>query len=187
MFPLLALWLISFHKPLYVAGRYDMVAFPAVPLLLGLAIAKLQKGTRAGRIVAPFLASVLLIPIGLKLWLYYQAPSPRWDQPIAVAIDTLVGEGDIVLFSGTRRLGVIYYLNRRGYRWEDGSCEKESGKRVISCAMFPRDSVLYTPVFDASRLVQSPGGVGKELRDILTASRYSSGDVSGCPRLFRAC
>jgi 4-amino-4-deoxy-L-arabinose transferase-like glycosyltransferase len=176
-FPLLVLWLISFHKPIYVAGRYDMVAFPAVPLLLGLALAKFQKGIRTGRIIAPVLAAALLVPIAVKLWLYYQAPSPRWDQPVAVTIDTLVGEGDVVLFSGTRRLGVIYYLNSRGYRWEDGSCEKESVKRVVSCAMFPRDSVIYTPVFDASRLLQSPGAVRKELQDILTASHRPSGDV----------
>src|SRR5262249_44809835 len=41
--PLAALWVISFYRPLYIVGRYDMIAFPAIALVVGLALTKLQR------------------------------------------------------------------------------------------------------------------------------------------------
>lgn len=167
-FPLCVLWIVSFYKPIYVAGRYDFVAFPAFPLLLGLAFAKTQIGTASGRVLTPLFALALLIPIGVKLFLYYNADSPRPNEEIALTIDTYANQGDVVVFSGLRRSPVIYYLHRFGYRWENGYCVKETPHRRVSCPMFPRESELYTPIYKSYRLFQSPDAARADLRDMVS-------------------
>ncbi len=136
--PLLLLWAISFYKPMYIPGRYDFVAFPAFPLLLGLAMAKLQIATKAVRVPSLLVSLALFIPLGAKLVLYYEAPSPRPTQRIAEQIDTLVDNTDVVIFSNFRELPVIYYLNRLGYRWGEGYCQKETSHRRFACLELPR-------------------------------------------------
>ena len=167
-FPLCLLWVVSFYKPIYVAGRYDFVAFPAFPLLLGLAFAKTQIGAPCGRVLAPLLTLILLIPIGAKLFLYYNADSPRPDEEIALTIDTYADQGDVIIFSGIRRLPVIYYLNRLGFQWENGYCVKTTPYRLVPCPMFPRESVLYTPVYNSSRLFNSPDAARADLQDMVS-------------------
>jgi len=136
--PLLLLWIVSFYKPVYIAGRYDFVAFPAFPLLLGLAMAKLQIAMRAVRVLSLLVSFAVLIPLGAKLVLYYEASSPRATQRIAEQIDALVANTDAVLFSNFRELPVIYYLHRLGYRWEEGYCQKETAHRRFACVELPR-------------------------------------------------
>jgi 4-amino-4-deoxy-L-arabinose transferase-like glycosyltransferase len=149
LFPLFVLWFVSFYKPIYVSGRYDFVAFPAFPLLLGLAFAKVQMGTQYARILAPLTGMILVVPIGTKLFMYYKADSPRPNEEIARTIDAYASEGDVVIFSGLRRNSVIYYLHHFGFRWENDHCVSEAAGRNIFCPLFPQGAALYVTVNDA--------------------------------------
>jgi 4-amino-4-deoxy-L-arabinose transferase-like glycosyltransferase len=168
VFPLFIFWIVSFYKPIYVAGRYDFVAFPAFPLLLGLAFAKTQIGARSGRILAPLIAAILLVPIGTKLFLYYKADSPRPNEEIARTIDKNMKQGDVFIFSGLRRGPVMYYLSRLGFRWEDGSCVNEESHRRISCPIFPPEAELFAPIQNSYHLFHSGNEVRNDVRDVVT-------------------
>jgi 4-amino-4-deoxy-L-arabinose transferase-like glycosyltransferase len=134
--PLLLLWAFSFYKPMYVVGRYDMIAFPAFALLVGLAMTKLQRGLQAGQVIAPVVALALFLPLGVKLFLYYEAPAERpWEQ-IAKTVDKMVDNGDVLLLNEFIGGPLIYQLSRLGYRWKNGYCEKEMGRRRFSCVKF---------------------------------------------------
>ena len=144
--PLIVLWVASAHRPMYVVGRYDLIAFPAFSLVLGLALTKIQTGVKAGRVLGPLVAAFLFIPIGTKLFLYYETPAQRPAQAIATSVDTLVEEGEVVIFHGFASLPVIYALHRLGYQWEEeflgfpprqGYCRKETARRRFSCQAFP--------------------------------------------------
>ncbi len=137
-FPLAVLWLGSLIKPVYAVGRYDMVAFPAFSLLLGLAFWKLQRAQRVGPVLAAVAALLLLIPIGTKLFLYYQAPSGQSARRTAQALDSVVGNGDVVVFTSLRAFPVLYYLSLPGYRWEGGQCRNDLSLRRFSCRLYPR-------------------------------------------------
>lgn len=132
-FPLVALWLISLRKPLYLVGRYDLVAYPAYSLLLGLGLTKFQSVSKVGSWLALCVALALFMPIGTKLVLYYRIPSERISQSAVNLLDASVRDGDVVVFTGSRGLLLMYYMNRLGYRWQNGSCSNEVAGRRFSC------------------------------------------------------
>jgi 4-amino-4-deoxy-L-arabinose transferase-like glycosyltransferase len=176
-FPLFVLWTVSFYKPIYVVGRYDFVAFPAFPLLLGLASAKAQVGLASGRVLSPLVAIVLLIPIGAKLFLYYDANTPRQNEEIARAIDLHANQDDVIIFTGLRKTSVMYYLIRKGFRWEGDSCVNEASHRRFSCPMFPRESEPYTPTHDPYRLLNSKNAARADLVDMVGMRRSPANSV----------
>lgn len=151
-FPLAVLWLGSFVKPVYAVGRYDMVAFPAFALLLGLALWKLQRVPRVGPVLAGLGALLLLIPIGTKLFLYYQAPSGQLARRTAKVLQRFVGDGDVVVFTSTRVLPVMYYLSRAGYHWADGHCRNDLDRRRFACRLYPREVEGSPFRFDRDRV-----------------------------------
>jgi uncharacterized membrane protein len=188
--PLAALWLASLAKPLYVVGRYDLVAFPAFTLLLGVALWKLQRLPRAGRLLAPLAALLLLIPIGAKLFLYYRAPSGQGSRWTAHVLHTSVDNGDVVVFSGVRVLPVMYYMSRAGYRWDEGECRNELGRRRFACRLYPREverSLLLidqdgVPSVDAVRAdiqdyLRQTGQPGGALWVVFSVSAFASGKL----------
>jgi 4-amino-4-deoxy-L-arabinose transferase-like glycosyltransferase len=163
--PLGMLWLVSFSlKPLYAVGRYDLVAFPAYPLLLGLALTKAQRVKRVGPIVAPIAALLLLLPIGSKLVRYYQAPPSNlgWDpRATAQVLHAEVADGDVVVFTGLRGFPVLYYLSRLGYRWDAGECRNVLAGRRFGCRMYPPRQP------DARRILASPDALRADVQDFL--------------------
>src|SRR5262249_48950846 len=62
--PLVILWLVSFVKPLYLAGRYDLIVFPAFILLIGLSFSKLQTIGPGGQVVAGLVAVAYVLVAG---------------------------------------------------------------------------------------------------------------------------
>ncbi len=183
-FPLGALWLVSyFHTPVYVVGRYDLVAFPAFPLLLGLALRKTERVRGAGRALAPLAALVLLVPIAAKLFLYYQAPSSgeartRGDaRATAQLLHQSVEEGDVVVFTGLRGLPVLYYLSRLGYRWEERECRRTSTERRFTCRMYPREMELNPGAYDLRRVAHSVSAIRDDLQDFLRTLRPHRGTL----------
>jgi 4-amino-4-deoxy-L-arabinose transferase-like glycosyltransferase len=168
--PLMLLWVVSFWKPLYVAGRYDLVAFPAFPLVLGLAFAKLQCACVGRRWLLAAAALGLLVPVGIKLALYY-APSKRDAHPTAAAtaqaLHALAANGDVVVFTDLRGLPVLYQLNRLGYQWHDGYCQ--SDVRRFACRLFPRETEASPAIYDPQRVLSDPHAAAEDVREILSA------------------
>jgi hypothetical protein len=161
----------------YVVGRYDFVAFPAFPLLLGLAFAKVQVAVPSRRILAPLFSFFLLIPISAKLFLYYEAATPRPNEEIARTINTQANEDDVIIFTGLRKTSVMYYLIRLGFQWQNDSCVNEASHRRFSCPMFPRESEPYTPTHDPYPLLNSPNEARGDLIDIVGMRRSPDNSV----------
>ncbi len=178
-FPLLTLWLVSFVKPLYLTGRYDIMGFPAYALLAGLAFSKLEHMGKTGPLLARIVALGLLIPIGTKLVLYYQAaPQKNVARRIASALHASVDNSDTVLFTGMSGLPILYYLNRLGYRWEERSCVNEAAGRRFSCRLFPREfeQPYFTPtVYDPNRPLYSEEVVREDVQDYLQPAHSAGG------------
>ncbi len=177
LFPLVALWGISFYKPLYLVGRYDMVAFPTYPILLGLALSKLHRVRRVGPALAALAAGLLLVPIGMKLSLYYQAPSEGDARATARALHEIVMDGDVLIFTGLRGLPVLYYMNSLGYRWEGGYCRSEISKRRFACRMYPRETEQRPAVFNLNLSLKPADAVRDDVQEYLTALRPQGGSV----------
>jgi 4-amino-4-deoxy-L-arabinose transferase-like glycosyltransferase len=134
----LVLFAISLVRPIYVAGRYELVAYPAFPLLLGMGLAKLQGLPRAGPAAAALGFVLLLVPIGSKLAAYYRAPPVADSRSLAAYLDREVEDGDLVIFTELRGLPALTYLRWRGFQVQGGRCSEPAGRRVFSCRMYPR-------------------------------------------------
>ena len=138
-FPLVALLAISFVKPIYLAGRYDMLAFPAFPVLLGVAYAKLEAFGPRSRLLAPAVAAALLLPVGVKLVRYYGQP-PVHTENSALAAERLTKKltrDDVVLFTDLRGHVVLYQLARRGWAWRGDDCVDEHTQTRVGCHLLP--------------------------------------------------
>jgi len=139
-FPLLALWSVSFLVPTYVVGRYDLVAFPGLVLLLALGFAKLGRG-------APVAALVFFAVVAAKLGLYYTLPpftaGSAPSRETAASVDRQVGSGDLVVLTAYRGATVGYYLRRLGYREQAGSFEGPGGRRFTLRRLPTHPSSLF--------------------------------------------
>ncbi len=167
LLPLVLLWLVSFFKPVYVAGRYDLVAYPAYPLLVGLALAKVQRLKTRGRVLALLAALLLVIPIGVKLFRYYEAPSVGDARKTSEVLYAKVRHGDVVVFTGVRGIAVLYYLARIGFQWEGGYCrDKQTGRR-FGCRMYPRETEHTPASMNLTRIRGTAGAVREEVQAFL--------------------
>lgn len=110
--PLGLAYLISFIKPAYFAGRYDMMVFPAWTLLVAV-------GFTTVRPLALRWAIGTAV-IGLMLWplsLYLRSVTNErpWND-IADLIVKQAEVGDVIIFTGLSRPPVQYYLGKTGRR-----------------------------------------------------------------------
>jgi hypothetical protein len=172
LLPLAVLWAVSWWKPLYLAGRYDALAFPGVVLLLGLAFATLGCARPAGPLLAAVAALGLLVPIGTKLVLYHRQPvaSREPNRRTAVRVLELVHEGDLVIFTDLRGYGVAYQLAVRGWRWEEGACAHAATGRRFACRTFPRPLGPLPTERDVARVANAPDTIRADLREDLAAA-----------------
>jgi len=171
LFPLVVLWTISWAKPMYLAGRYDQLAQPAFPLLLGLGLGKLQAVRRFGPALVALAALGLLIPVATKLFLFYRQPAVNREQS-RVTAETLVkrvADGDLVVFTDLRGYPVAYQLSRLGYRVREGWCESESSAKRFACRMFPRELGPLPTQSDADRVANAPEVIRADLQEYLAA------------------
>jgi 4-amino-4-deoxy-L-arabinose transferase-like glycosyltransferase len=139
-FPLVVLWLVSaLIRPIYIVGRYDIVALPAYTLLCGVALTKLHRMPVVGPGLATIVVVAMGVTVGTKLVRYYAVPSQPFGQESAAFLDTSIDNGDVVVFSGDQWFPVLYYLHRRGYDWHDGVCEHRAAARRFACRLFPTE------------------------------------------------
>lgn len=168
--PLLMMWLTSFVKPVYVAGRYDMMAFPLWPLLLGVGFARMQQAGKVGSLLSVALALIVFCVVGFKLSLYYGAP-PYWqksNRASADALDRLVENDGLVIFGGLRGVETLYYLRRLGYEWTGRRCVNQQTGRRFGCRIFPVDTEQSPAVYSPDRVLNSHDELRKDLRDIMS-------------------
>jgi len=171
-FPLVAMWVVSLFHPVYVVGRYDLAAFPAFTLLIGLAFAKLQNAKKAGMLLAISAALIFLVPIAVKLVRYYQVPAlgiSNWPSArvTAESLDRSVYNDDVVVFTDLRGLPVLYYLNRRGYVWNGRRCTHTTTDRQFGCRMFPVETERTPGIYRPERVLQSSVAARDDLQDFL--------------------
>lgn len=137
--PLLALLGISLLiTPVYVVGRYDLIAFPAFLLLAGgMGQILLQRGSRAATAV---LAVLFLAWIGMQAYriaLYREAPPYRELKAAVGATATRIHDGDGLLVATPRAILVWYYLELAGYDRHGDHCRGKD--KAFTCRLFPRD------------------------------------------------
>jgi hypothetical protein len=169
--PLVTLWTISFVRPVYLVGRYDQLAFPAFPLLLGFGFGKLQAVRRSGPPLAAVAAGVLLVPVAVKLLLFYRQPPYNREKARVTAefVTQKVENGQLVLFTDLRGYPVVYQLHRLGYRSENGWYENPASGRRFLCRMFPRELGPAPAGGDAERIANAPDVVWGDLQEDLAA------------------
>lgn len=168
LFPLGVLWAVSFVRPTYVVGRYDMIVFPVYPLVLGLGIAKIGNIRHGGRFLTALLALVFAGVIGAKLFAYFHAGDPSTEaRTMAKLLDENIADGDVVVFTGLSAAPIIYYLYRRGYEWEGGTCENRAHGRSFGCRTFPRETERNVGVYTENRVLDSSVEVQRDVRSFI--------------------
>lgn len=138
LFPLIVLWIMTFFdiKSLYVAGRYDMIVFPAFALLVGASMAKVQSLRAIGPYCTAALSLALFTVVAFELFYYYRAEPGHFARSTARVLDRYARNGDVVVLTGgSVNLPVLYYLYLLGYA--DGYCHNPEKGRRFSCHMFP--------------------------------------------------
>lgn len=151
--PLLALYVLSLWRPFYVVGRYDVIAFPAYALMIGVGLAKLESIPRWGRLTSAVAVLPLAIVIATTLWLYYRSPSVHFGPSARATADMLQREAspdDFILFTGARHAAVLYYLERDGFSCRLGICAHQGTKRAFQYGVVPNDA--GDVVFDLDRM-----------------------------------
>lgn len=179
LFPLLVFWIVSFYRPHYIVGRYDMVIFPAYALLIGIAFAKLQALPKGGVVATASIALLLLVPITGKLMWYYTAPPlpvmKYSSRTTAQILELVVTNGEAVALQANRGLAPLYYLQERGYQWANGSFTNLRTAGHFVCRIFP--SEVYELLFDIdhpNRVLYSDEVVRHDLREMISQLESST-------------
>jgi uncharacterized membrane protein len=175
LFPLVTLWLGSYVvKPVYIVGRYDVLAFPAFTLLIGLAFSKLQHARPTGMLLM-LGAGLLCVSLGTKLSLYYDLSGHSQGRRTAEFLDSAVANDDALVFTGPRGQVLLYYLTRLGYEWSSGVCRNNAAARRFFCRFIPIENEHTQLVY-----ARPPGSSLKPLVDDLeqlTAALPSDGTL----------
>jgi hypothetical protein len=108
--PLVLMSLVSLVRPVYLIGRYDLIALPGLALLAGTGIALLHKvGQALIALMAALLTAASLAPS-------YGLP-PEYaslSRPISRKLAPALRESDVLLFTGYSMPEVRYLLLRQG-------------------------------------------------------------------------
>jgi len=178
LLPLLALWAGSYLiKPLYSVGRYDMVAFPAFLLFMGLGLTKCVRMPRVGVVVGPIIGALLLSVMAAKLMRYYTAGNAHISaRAVASWIGTTARSGDVVVVSREFGLPVRYFLTQKGYQCGSGYCRDERGNR-FAYRQYPLEMEKYPLGRHLARVRGSRAEVQKDLRQLLEPLARPDGAV----------
>jgi len=163
------LWAASYLiNPVYVAGRYDMVAFPAYVLLMGLGLTKCVRIPRVGLVVGPIIGALLFTAMGAKLLRYYEAESDSISaRDVASWISTTARSGDVVVVTQGFGLPVLYFLIQSGYQRSNGYCSRQDGAKRFAYRQYPLEIEKNPLGRDLERVRGSREEVRKDLRQFL--------------------
>ena len=175
--PLVVLWIVSLYRPVYVLGRYDLLAFPAFTLLVGLGMAKAQIAAKGRPVLFLCLLLAMALPIAAKLSQYYEQSTkagPISQSATAQFLASRTKPGDVVVFTGLRGTTVLYYLKRLGFSWSAGECVNPDG-RHFGCRMFPLEIERAPGTYDTDRVSESPQAIRDDLQVFLSALSQPDG------------
>ncbi|MDQ3265596.1 MAG: glycosyltransferase family 39 protein [Myxococcota bacterium] len=133
-------WLLSHLKPIYLVGRYTLIALPPFALWLGGAL---------GRAVRPLAAVGLVLPLLLIRLLATHGDQTAWarrdqvesSRASARQLLTQVPQGAQLLYTGLGGLTLGYYLERGG--------------RTLAQHTFPSELALHPGWYDPGRLSEA--------------------------------
>lgn len=98
--------IISVKKPIFLPGRYSIVAWPAFALILGLGISKIKRMYRLLPVIV-----ILMFVASCSLYWHYFVYVKSWDRVVAGFIQGRVRENDLIVFAPDfPSLSVDYYL-----------------------------------------------------------------------------
>ena len=142
LLPLLALLFITLViRPVYVVGRYDLIAYPGLLLLIGCMLQVLQQRAPAAKtLYRPALGAVLALLVAVQLYTVaaYRQLAPYGSlRPHAEAVLDQVQDGDALLIASADAIRYWYYLHAAGYDRRGDVC-RGHGKQ-FACRLFPRD------------------------------------------------
>jgi uncharacterized membrane protein len=127
--------------PVYVVGRYDLIAYPAF-LVLAACLARILlsgKPSVPGRLLRGGMALLFLLFIGAqayKIAAYREAPPYRSMKGDVTALTEEIRDGDGLLVATPRAILVWYYLEEAGYNRRGDRC---FGHGIsFTCRLFPR-------------------------------------------------
>jgi hypothetical protein len=140
LLPLAALLALSFLKPLYVVGRYDVVAFPYLVWLGGWVVERLGVAPALPRIAGLVSAAILAVCLGVKDGLFFTADPARHEYDAArtaALLDRSVHDREMLVFPGLRGTPVLYYLTQAGYDWDGEHCHNAARDLTLDCRILP--------------------------------------------------
>ena len=169
--PLAALWALSWFGTPYLVGRYDLVAFPVLPVLLAF-------GGERLRARLPAVATVLLVGLAavmtLKLAAQLTLPAPDTFHPTARILDGALRDGDVLVFTDLRGAPLLYQLGRLGWDCGGRTCESEAAARRVALFFFPDETRHHAGDLDARRLSARPEAAADDVLAMLAARGSSA-------------
>ncbi|MBL8750299.1 MAG: glycosyltransferase family 39 protein [Planctomycetes bacterium] len=152
--PLAVLFAASFVHPTYAPGRYDLVAFPALTLLVGGSCAVVfASSQRWAHVVWIGAASVFAVSAVAKDRDYLAAPAAvdPFDR-VAAHLTEHVQAEDLVVLCGNTGVPVLAHLAQRGFQWHERRCRTANGRGFV-CRLLP--PTLEEAPATASRYLQA--------------------------------
>jgi len=129
--PIAAPLLLSLQRPMYLVGRYEITALPAMAILAGIALARLKVGARTG-------ALVLALLLAFYSWGWAQVFQETGRQPARGAyIREIAAEGDVVLAEAFEYAPIWYYMG--------------AARARVEFVTYPRDTVNHSAWIDYRR------------------------------------
>ncbi len=117
---LLLLWLYSLsYRPIYLVGRYDLIAFPFAALLLFMGIRALKRLTQLPVLAGTVLALCLGLNLAesVQLWSKAQVDAPPSPAPTVAYFARASRPGDLILTRGNIAYLIVgYAADRTGHR-----------------------------------------------------------------------
>ncbi len=152
--PIAVLFAASFVHPTYAPGRYDLVAFPALTLLVGCSCAVVFATPRRWA-HAVWLAALaaFVVAAAAKDRDYLTAPAAVDPfRSVAAQLAEQVRPEDAVVLCGNTGVPVLAHLAQRGFQWHERSCRASDGRSFV-CRLLP-PSLEEAPA-TASRYLQA--------------------------------
>lgn len=173
-FPLFALLAVSFSKPVYLQGRYDLIAYPAFVLLSGFLLARLRDlvGTRAPVAAYALILTLLLPPMVRTVQFYMSDGGAGNSDAVAQFVADNATEGDLVLLEKGTGILTVYYLQLRGYHWTDRQCRNASEHREFDCRFLPLSLETAPAAITRHGRAERDGTLSTDAAAIVRDKRY---------------
>ncbi|MFC1680168.1 glycosyltransferase family 39 protein [Pseudomonadota bacterium] len=141
--PLVALFAISYAiRPVYVVGRYDVIAYPAFLIFLAHIIRVITSDKVKNNKLDVYLACTFvvatLVAQGAVATRYFSDWPKKDHQATSDDISSLMTNGSSLVFVGRSSAVNLYYFLLSGYSKAENHCIHNTGT-VINCFIFPEE------------------------------------------------